>query len=91
MRDPDEVEAVRKRLATRLREIRRFTRGLAERPPTQEEICIWIELAYVLECYDDAIDLSTHLFEAEADPWLYRRARRLVRLARIKTKAQHAR
>jgi|SRR5581483_9307833 len=78
----DETAVVRERLQARLREIRRFLRGEASEPPSADLLCIWLELAYILECDDDAIELFQRISEAEADPYLYGRVRRLVRVAR---------
>jgi hypothetical protein len=83
-----ETALLRRRLRAKLREIRRFIRGDAPEAPSSATICVWIELASMLECYDDVLDLSARLFEAETDPFLYRRAQRLVRLAKVKTGAQ---
>lgn len=85
-----EAALVRRRLGAKLREIRKFIRGEAAETPSPETICVWIELAAMLECYDDVLDLSTRLFEAETEPFLYRRAQRLVRLAKVKTGTQRA-
>ncbi len=78
----DETAVFRERLQARLREIRRFLRGESSEPPAADLLCVWLELAYILECDEDVLELFQRISEAEADPYLYGRVRRLVRVAR---------
>lgn len=87
MQARENAPQVRKQIGRWMREMRKYLRGDAAVMPSQDTICLWIELAHMLECYEDVVDLAAHLYEAEANPWLYGRAQRLARLAKLKTGA----
>lgn len=85
-RDAEEADLL-SRIRDRLRAIRRFTRGTDSGVDT-ETICMWIELCFVLELHSDVIELFNLLPEESTDPSLYPRARKMVRVSRMKEESQ---
>jgi hypothetical protein len=81
-RDEEEVDLLGK-IRDRLRSIRRFTQGI-DKAVDAETICMWIDLCFVLELHGDVINLFNLLPADSTDPNLYARARKMVRVARMK-------
>jgi len=82
-RDISELERVLKK---RLTEIRRFLRGDTVGIDANT-MCIWLEFCSLLELYDEVVQLFGRISEEAADPFLYGRARRLVRVSKMKVES----
>jgi hypothetical protein len=72
-------------LDQQINQIRRFLQGRADRP-TDEVLCDWVQFCYTFQLFREATQLFDLIDPSAVDTWPYERARRLVRVCRIRAR-----
>ncbi len=69
--------------------IRNFLSGHLVQSPSNEKLCDWIYLCYLLEIYREASELFTLLESVDVNPWYYERTKKIVRICEQKVNLGH--
>lgn len=69
---------------SRVRQIQRYVAGELDVPPSDVELCGWIQFAYEHELFAEAVQMFANVHEPNVDADLYGRTRKIVRACRMR-------
>jgi hypothetical protein len=64
--------------------IQSFLQGRSDQRPSDEKLCDWVQLCYILELYAAARDLFRLINPTDVHPWYFERTKKLARICTIR-------